>query len=266
MVSELIDWLVAAQSWLAAGVLVILWGLESIVPMFRGRTRRLSHDAANLAVAVLNTIMLSALAFALVAATDRAAAADFGLLRLVSLPAWAQWLGAILLFDCWQYWWHRANHRLRFLWRFHSMHHADAEMNVTTAARFHPVELLFSTVARLAVLPLLGMTMPQLVLYEALAMPVILFHHSNLAIPRRADAWLRSLIVTPWMHVVHHSRLQPETDSNYSSFLSVWDRLFGSFRLRERPVEVTLGLDGYVEREWRRFPGMLLAPLRRGIG
>ncbi|MBK8727444.1 MAG: sterol desaturase family protein [Holophagaceae bacterium] len=97
-------------------------------------------------------------------------------------------------------------------------------------------------------------------------LPVILFHHSNLGIPGWADRSLRWLIVTPWMHVVHHSRLQPETDSNYTSFLSVWDRLFGSFRLREKPEEIALGLDGYEERDWRGLPGILASPFRKAPG
>ena len=136
--------------------------------------------------------------------------------------------------------------------------------------RFHTGEMAFSFLARLAVLPLIGLTVPQLLVYEIIALPVILFHHSNLRISNRSDRALRWLIVTPWMHYVHHSRWQPETDSNYTSFLSIWDRLFGSFRLREKPAEISLGLDDYKEDEWRRLPGMLAAPFKsqpgRGAG
>jgi len=113
------------------------------------------------------------------------------------------------------------------------------------------------------VVPLLGLTIPQLLVYEAISLPVILFHHSNLRLPARVDRSLRWLIVTPWMHYVHHSRWQPETDSNYTSFLSIWDRIFGSFRLREKPQEISLGLDHWDEREWRTLPGMLAAPFRK---
>ena len=113
------------------------------------------------------------------------------------------------------------------------------------------------------VLPLLGVTLPELLLYETISLPVILFHHSNLRLSNGADRCLRWLIVTPRMHYVHHSRWQPETDSNYTSLLSIWDRLFGSFRLRDQPAEISLGLDHYEEREWRRLPGMLAAPFRK---
>jgi sterol desaturase/sphingolipid hydroxylase (fatty acid hydroxylase superfamily) len=97
-------------------------------------------------------------------------------------------------------------------------------------------------------------------------LPVILFHHSNVRVPRRLDNALRWLIVTPWMHWVHHSRWQPETDSNYASVLSIWDRLFGTFRLRADPRQIELGLDeDRNERQWRTLWGMLTRPFRTAL-
>lgn len=250
----------------AAVALAILWTAETVAPMFGGRTRRVSHIATNLSLALINALVASVFAFAILGVTEWARVRSFGLLNAVELPAWINWIAAIVLLDCWQYWWHRFNHRVPFLWRFHAVHHSDAEMDASSGVRFHTGEMVFSFLARLAVLPLLGITVPQLLLYEAISLPVILFHHSNLRISGRADRCLRWLIVTPWMHYVHHSRLQPETDSNYTSFLSVWDRLFGSFRLREKPEEISLGLDHFEERDWRRLPGMLLAPFRKNHG
>ena len=246
----------------AALVLAALWTAESVAPMFAGRHRRMSHIASNLGLAAINTVVAAAFAFAILGVTEWARANGFGALRLTPLPAWLQWIAAILLFDCWQYWWHRINHRVPLLWRFHSVHHADAEMDASSGVRFHTVEMIFSFLARLAVLPLIGMTIPQLLVYEAVSLPIILFHHGNVRIPARLDRSLRWLIVTPWMHVVHHSRWKPETDSNYSSLLSVWDRIFGSFRLRANPQEISLGLDDWDARDWRRLPGMLFAPIR----
>jgi sterol desaturase/sphingolipid hydroxylase (fatty acid hydroxylase superfamily) len=169
---------------------------------------------------------------------------------------------AVVLMDGWMYLWHRLNHRLPWLWRFHAVHHADAEMDATSAVRFHTGEIALSSVARLAVLPLLGLSVGQVLLYEALLLPVILFHHSNVRVPAALDRVLRLVIVTPWMHWVHHSEWRPETDSNFSSVLSVWDRLFGSFRLRERPGEIRLGLGMTDEHAWRTLPGMLAMPFR----
>lgn len=255
-----------ARQVLAIAALAVLWTMETVAPMYPGRTRRLSHNATNLLLALLNGAIAAGLAFGILGVTAWAQARSFGLLNLVPLPAWQHAAGALLLLDCWQYWWHRFNHRVPLLWRFHAAHHSDAEMDASTGVRFHTVEMVFSFLARLAVLPLLGINLPELLLYEAVSLPVILFHHSNLGIPGWADRSLRWLIVTPWMHVVHHSRLQPETDSNYTSFLSVWDRLFGSFRLREKPEEIALGLDGYEERDWRGLPGILASPFRKATG
>ncbi len=247
----------------AAAALAVLWTAESLAPLFIGRQRRASHAAANLGLAGLNTAITFAFAFVVLIVTEAAREHRFGLLHLVDLPVWLHTLLAIVLFDCWQYWWHRINHRVPLLWRFHAVHHADAELDVTSGVRFHTGEIVLSFAARLAVLPLIGMTLPQMLLYEAVALPVILFHHSNIRLPGKVDRCLRWLIVTPWMHVVHHSRLRPETDSNYSSFLSIWDRLFRSFRLRERPQEIELGLDGWHRSEWRTLIGMLAGPFRR---
>jgi len=247
----------------AAVALAAFWIIESIAPMFAGRRRRGSHVASNLGLAAINALVAALFAVLIIAVAEWTRTRGFGLLNLLLLPVWLQWVAAIVLFDCWQYWWHRLNHRVPLLWRFHSVHHADAELDVSSGVRFHTGEMVLSFIARLIVIPLLGITLPQLAVYEAISLPVILFHHSNLRISGGLDRRLRWFIVTPWMHFVHHSRWQPETDSNYSSLLSIWDRLFGSFRLREKPEEISLGLNEWQEHEWRPLPGMLAMPFRK---
>lgn len=242
-------------------MLAALWFAESLAPM-RAFRHRGAHGAANLGLALINGAVVFLGAFAILGTTQLSRTEGFGLLHRFESPVWLNWLLAVVLLDCWQYWWHRINHEVGFLWRFHAVHHSDAEMDVTSGVRFHTFEIAFSVLARLLVLPLIGITVPQLALYELLSLPVILFHHSNIRLPYAADSALRWLIVTPWMHQVHHSRLKPETNSNYSSFLSAWDRLFGSFRLRRNPGEISLGLDGWDERQWRGLPGMLAAPFQ----
>ncbi len=246
----------------SASVLALLWTAEAVVPLFPGRRRKLSHDAANLGLAAINAAVSFGFAFLILGVTEFSRAHQLGVLHWLDAPTWLKWILALGLFDCWQYWWHRINHRVSFLWRFHSVHHADAEMDATSAVRFHTGEIALSFLARLVVLPVIGMTMPQLALYEAISLPIILFHHSNIRLPRTVDNTLRCLIVTPWMHVVHHSQFQPETDSNYSSVLSIWDRIFRSFRLREKPSEIILGLGAQPEFEWRGLAGILRLPFR----
>lgn len=247
-----------------ATALALLWTLESVAPQFIDRRQRLSHNLHNLALGLLNAALLSVVfATALVAAAEWSALTGFGLLHRLTAPAWVEWPMAIILLDLWMYGWHVVNHKIPLLWRFHSVHHSDAEMDASSALRFHTGEIVLSAMARLAVLPLLGVTPIQLLGYEMILQPVILFHHSNVRVPAGVDRVLRCVIVTPWMHWVHHSRYRPETDSNYASVFSWWDRLFGSFRLREDPDTINLGLDGYSPDEWRRLDGMLMSPFRR---
>ena len=257
MLSEYVRYLVAA------GVLAALWTAESLVPMFEARRRRISHGAANFGLALINGMASYGAALSVLYVTELSYTREFGLLHRLDMPEWLHGVLAIVLFDVWQYGWHRLNHRVPFLWRFHAVHHSDAELDVTSGVRFHTVEILLSTGVRLLILPAIGMTVVELLIYESIALPIILFHHSNVRLGNSVDRLLRWLIVTPWMHWVHHSRWRPETDSNYSSFLSVWDRLFGSFRLRAEPKSIELGLDGWSEEERRSLWGTLVAPFRR---
>lgn len=246
---------------LAALGLTLLFALEGVVPAAGGRRQHLRHTLRNLALGGIGSVVVKALlggtlAAVMVWAENR----SFGLLRMVSLPPLAATAAAIVLFDAWMYFWHRANHECNFLWRFHRVHHSDSEMDASTAIRFHAGELLLSTILRLAVIPLLGISVGQLLLYETLLLPVILFHHSNVRLPESWDRALRWLIVTPELHRVHHSRLRPETDSNYASIFSIWDRLAGSFRLRPGTRPVNFGLEEFSEEMWQRFPKLLLIP------
>lgn len=253
-------------------VLAALWLMETWLPFYaefredRGHRpkvgRRLRHAARNLTLGLVNAMLL-ALAFGalLAGAATLAERNHIGLLHQVTWPSWAEMLLGFVLFDLWMYVWHRANHRIPLLWRFHRMHHSDPEMDVTTGVRFHTGEVVLSAVARLAVLPLLGISIGQVAVYEAVFLPVVLFHHANVRLPRWLDYGLLALIVTPAMHRVHHSRWQPETDSNYGSVFPYWDILFRSFRLRYAG-EIRLGLDGLDTPEWQTLAGMVRTPLR----
>ena len=249
-------------------MLLFLLGWETVspyFPFFQRRTReQIGHGARNIFLGVLNSAF-TALVFAGLWwwAADWAERNQFGLLHLVVLPSWARLLGAMVLLDAWLYWWHRFNHRVPFLWRFHRVHHSDARMDVTTASRFHLGEVIFSYTLRVPVILLLGVRAWEIVLYETLLFAVVQFHHANIGLPEWLDRLLRCLIVTPAIHKVHHSRRPPETDSNYSSLCSVWDRLFGSLRLRANPHEIQFGLDDFDQPEQQTLPGLLKTPLEK---
>jgi sterol desaturase/sphingolipid hydroxylase (fatty acid hydroxylase superfamily) len=246
----------------ACGVILLLT-LESWLPAAGNRHRRMRHTARNLTLGLLNALAVALLAAPLVASVvGWAEERRFGLLNLLSLPPTIGAAVAFLLFDGWLYLLHRANHKFGFLWRFHRVHHSDPEMDATTALRFHTGEVLISSALRLAVIPLLGITLWQLLVYESLMMPVIMFHHSNVNFPEKADRWLRVLIASPAIHRVHHSRARVETDSNYSIIFSFWDRLWGTLRLRKDGRPVHFGLDEYDGEEWQRVRGLLTTPFQ----
>lgn len=268
--AALLDLLQTTQIGAALAGLVVLLVVESLHPffdLFRERKTRGVHLARNLALGLLNSLLIAVVFAGLwVAAAAWAEARGFGLLNVLKddagLPGWAHAVLAVLLLDAWTYAWHRMNHRVPFLWRFHRVHHADAQMDVTTASRFHVGEIALSSALRIPLIVLFGVYAWELVLYETLMFAVVQFHHANLALPPRLDRALRSVIVTPAMHKVHHSRWQPETDSNYSSLLSVWDRLFRSFRLRARLGDIELGLGDFDAPDDHTLGGLLRMPLR----
>jgi len=252
----------------AACILILLFAMESWLPAAACRHRRLRHAARNLALGLLNAAALAVLAAPFIAQVAAwVEESRFGLLNLLNLPPVIAIATALLLFDVWMYLWHRANHEIGFLWRFHRVHHSDPEMDATTAVRFHTGEILISSALRLGVIPLLGITIYQLLVYEMLLLPVILFHHSNVRLSERLDRWLRLIIVTPAIHRIHHSRLREDTDSNYSSVFSFWDRIAGTFRLRRDGQPVNFGLDEFDGEEWQRLSGLMVMPFppaRRG--
>lgn len=262
------NWLSITRPAVAAVVLALLWIIEAFAPQYVGREHRVRHGMTHLVLALINSVAVAVPFAALVyAACTWAQREQFGLVHMVTMPQWVQWIVALVLFDAWMYGWHRLNHRVGLLWRFHSVHHTDRAMEATSALRFHTGEVALSSTARLAVLPLLGMTVQQLLVYETILLPVILFHHSNVRVPRRLDDGLRWLIVTPWMHWVHHSRWRVETDSNYASVLSIWDRCFGTYRLRDDPQRIQQGLDDAEGgAHWRGLGELLIHPFRRGGG
>lgn len=250
-----------AQMVVPVVALAVIWLLEGWFPLFTERRGRTRHALRNLTLGLTNAALTS-LAFAglTALAVHHAERAHIGLLRWLEATAWIETMLALLLLDGWMYLWHRANHLLPFFWRFHRVHHSDPMMDVTTATRFHVGEIVLSSLLRLIVCPLLGVAFWHILLYETLLFPVILLHHSNIHIPELWDRRLRRLIVSPNMHRVHHSRWQPETDSNFASIFSFWDRLAGTFRQREDPHEIVFGLEGYDEDARQSVIGMLQTP------
>jgi sterol desaturase/sphingolipid hydroxylase (fatty acid hydroxylase superfamily) len=149
-----------------------------------------------------------------------------------------------VLLDFLIYWWHRANHRWHPLWRFHLVHHLDRILDSTSALRFHFGEVLISAAARAGAILLLGFPFLSIVAFETLLLIATIFHHSNLRLPPRLEAALASLVITPSIHWVHHHRRRIDTDSNYGTVFSFWDRLFASRSRARRSPEMEIGVEG----------------------
>jgi len=150
----------------------------------------------------------------------------FGLFYWLQLPRTVRLILAIVLLDLWTYSWHWINHHVDFLWRFHRTHHTELTMDVTSAVRFHFGEIVFSGFLRVPLILLLGLQFEELVIYEMLLFAVVQFHHANIILPARVESFLRWFIVTPGFHRIHHSPEVALANTNFSSFLSVWDRIF----------------------------------------
>lgn len=271
---ELVSAVEQTQIVVAVIGLVVLFIAESLHPFFdffQGSFKKRGlHFLANLSLGVLNAALNAVLFVGIwLWVSVWANQNDFGLLNWLEniyapLAGWPRAVFAVLLFDMWMYAWHRINHEVPFLWKFHRVHHSDPNMDVSTATRFHAGEIFFSSILRIPVILLLGMYLWELLIYEVLVAVVVQFHHANINLPGKLDPILRRIIVTPHMHKVHHSRWQPETDSNYSTIFSFWDRLWKTFRLHDPLKEIRMGLDDFDTEEDQQVKGLLTMPFRKG--
>ena len=206
---------------------------EALLPRRVRALPRRKRWLTNWAISLLNTVALRLLAFALpllaVGAALDAGQHGWGLFNVLTWPSWIEILLAVLFFDFAIWLQHLITHKVPLLWRLHRVHHADTELDVTTAIRFHPVEIALSMGLKIGLVYLLGPAALAIVVFEILLNGTALFNHSNLALPLWLDRRLRLFLVTPDMHRVHHSVLRAEHDSNYGFSLAIWDRLFGTY-------------------------------------
>jgi sterol desaturase/sphingolipid hydroxylase (fatty acid hydroxylase superfamily) len=179
-------------------------------------------------------------------------------------PEWMQspvfLLIDIIILDCFLYWWHRLNHYLPLLWRFHEVHHLDEFLDSTTALRFHFGEVFFSAIARVLLIVALGIPVATVIIFEICILVFSIFNHSNLRIPNRLENMLSLLIVTPSIHWLHHHAQRGDTDSNYATIFSFWDRLFGTQNNTQRWKDMPMGVEG--RREFGLYK-LLTRPLHK---
>ena len=229
---------------LDGGRLVIFLGgflffilIESIFPARAWHGTRVKRLFFHAAVAALNTLLVRLFIYVpfllwIVYVEQQ----GWGISRWLGLSGWSEIILSLVMLDAFDYFWHRANHRIPLLWRFHKAHHADTEMDVTTALRFHPGELLLSSLAKAAWVLVWGPAAIAWFVFEGLISLCAQFHHSNIDFPDRIERFLSRIIVTPRFHTSHHAVDRQYGDANFSTIFSFWDPLFGSYsQMPRRP-------------------------------
>jgi len=184
----------------------------------------------------------------------------FGLLKIFTLPPFLETLFAVLLLDYTLYWWHVLTHKSKFLWRFHQIHHADLDLTASTAVRFHFGEISLSVLFRAGQILLIGVTPRAYRIWQTALFISVFFHHSNFKLSKKFENKLQKFIVTPRLHGIHHSDVESERDSNWSSGLTIWDHLHGTFRNDVSQDEITIGVKEFSKASDVSLMKMLTEP------
>jgi sterol desaturase/sphingolipid hydroxylase (fatty acid hydroxylase superfamily) len=213
--------------------LLLFLGIERIRPNRTPNTGSFNRLWFHALIATFNTTLMRVLIYVPVLAwLVYVEQMGWGLSRWLGLTGWVEFLFSIIVLDAFDYVWHRANHRFSFLWRFHKAHHSDVDIDVTTALRFHPGELLLSTFAKVIWVFLWGPSTIAWFLFEALVSFCAQWHHSNIDLSDKAESFVSKFVVTPRFHATHHLVPRAYGNANFSTIFSIWDLLFGSLAER----------------------------------
>lgn len=263
--AEFLDYEPAIRLAALFGVLGLLVGWEALAPRRPLSQPRRQRWVANLGLALTDTALLRlAVPAAAVGLAVAAEARGWGLFNLLDPPAWVAFVLSLVLLDLALYAQHVATHAVPILWRLHRVHHTDLDIDLTTGLRFHPAEILLSLLYKGAIVVALGAPPAAVLIFEVLLSSSSLFTHSNLRLPEGFDRAIRRIWVTPDMHRVHHSVVRAETDSNYGTCLSLWDRLFRTYRAQPQAGHdaMTLGIASFRAPADQRLWPLLTQPLQ----
>lgn len=248
-----------------AGIFAVMALWEVLAPRRRQTVGRWRRWPANLGIVVLDSLLVRLLfPTAAVGVALYAEAHGWGLLHALGVPGWPAVVASLLLLDLAIYLQHVMLHAVPLLWRLHRMHHTDLEFDLTTGARFHPLEIVLSLVIKFGIIVALGAPAVAVLVFEIALNVTSMFNHGNIGLPRRLDRMVRWLLVTPDMHRVHHSWHPDETNSNFGFNLPWWDRLFGTYRAQPRDGHrgMTIGINQFRDPRELRLDRMLWQPLR----
>ena len=248
----------AHRSLILVGGITIFWLIESAVPLFQFNYRKFHHAGINIFFTLTTIIVNFALAFVLLRTSDWAVQHQVGLLQWITLPLWAEAIIGLMVLDLVGAWLaHWTEHKVKFMWRFHLIHHTDVHVDTTTANRHHPGESLIRFAFTTLAILLTGAPMWLVFMYQALSVILSQFNHANIHLPRWADRLLGLVVVTPNMHHVHHHYVLPVTNTNYGNIFPYWDRLFGTYHEMEGK-DIRYGIDTHPEPHEHAHIGNLL--------
>ncbi len=251
------------------GILVAIGAWEALAPRRRMQHPKVSRWANNLGV-VLIYVVLVRLIFPILPAGMALIAGEngFGFFNSMDVSYWPPVIISVIILDLVVYLQHVMFHAVPVLWRFHMMHHADLDFDLTTGLRFHPIEIIVSTIIKLTAVAALGPPVLAVVIFEVLLNGTAMFNHGNIRIPLGMDRILRLFVVTPDMHRVHHSVIIRETNSNFGFNLPWWDRLLGTYRAQPARghTDMTIGLSHIRDSRCLGLPGMLALPFTGSPG
>ena len=251
------------------GVFAVMAALEMISPRRKLSVSKPLRWFSNLGIVVLNTLIARAiLPMAPVMFASLMAEMGWGIFNFYAVPPAIAIIATIILMDFIIWLQHVMVHAVPLFWRLHRLHHADLDYDVTTGARFHPVEILLSLGIKFAVIALLGAPASAVLVFEIVLNAMAMFNHANFKLPLRVDAVVRTLFVTPDMHRVHHSIVPQETNSNFGFNLSIWDRIFGTYIAQPTGGHegMTIGIDMFRTQKDERLDQMLIQPFRGSAG
>ncbi|MFT4737701.1 MAG: sterol desaturase/sphingolipid hydroxylase (fatty acid hydroxylase superfamily) [Paraglaciecola sp.] len=245
--------------------LAFVWMLEAVMPLFNHDYKKAKHDGVNLVFfsfsAAINVFMgvISVGVFVWIAQ------ANFGLLNWVELPIWAELLIAVMFLDfVAQYVVHYLLHRVKWMWKFHMIHHSDTKVDATTGTRHHPGDYLLRELFGLATAVMIGIPVAYFAFYRIATVFFTYITHANIALPSWLDKTLSVVFITPNIHKFHHHFERPWTDSNFGNIFSIWDRVFGTF-VYEDPKQIKYGLDVMEGKDDEDILYQLRAPFDRSI-
>lgn len=243
------------------GIFIILFILERIIPQVDKNVVEKSHDINNIGLGIFNLFIGRYFAlFTVYVLAKYLESVGVGVINMISMDYKLRFILGVIFLDCINYCWHRLVHKVSFLWRFHSVHHTDKLLNVSSALRFHFLEVLMGHLFKLPLIFLMGIPVEALLLYDVIFNTNVYFHHSNIKINKRLDLVLSKVVVTPYIHRIHHSLKWKESNSNFSSFLIIWDKIFGTFFPQEEISTPRYGIPGYTEKKYQHFSYMIKQP------